>query len=59
MLRWLGGRNQGDFGLEMLAAAGKIDTAVERVFANPALRTRDMGGTLSTGEMTEAVIEVL
>ena len=49
MLDWLG---EG-------AAAGRIQTAVRCVFQNRAARTRDMGGTLSTSEMTDAIIASL
>ncbi len=49
MLDWLG---EG-------AAAGRIQTAVRSVFQNRAARTRDMGGTLSTSEMTDAIIASL
>ncbi len=49
MLEWLG----------ECAAAGRIQTAVRRVFHDRAARTRDMGGTLSTTEMTNEIIACL
>lgn len=49
MLDWLG--------LEM--AAKKIETAVQRVFENPANRTPDMGGKLRTSELTDQIIDAL
>src|ERR1700723_3240298 len=36
-------------------AAGRVMNAVEHVTANPALRTRDLGGTATTTQVTEAV----
>ena len=33
--------------------------AVERVTADPALHTPDLGGTATTGQVTEAVCEAL
>ena len=49
MLDWLGVAN----------AAARIRNAVRTTFADPMARTRDMGGTLSTAEMTEAIIGAL
>ena len=49
MLEWLG---EG-------AAAGRIQTAVRKYFPDRAARTRDMGGTLRTSEMTDAIIAAL
>ena len=36
-----------------------IQKAVRAVFADPRARTRDMGGSLSTGEMGAAVLAAL
>lgn len=36
-------------------AAGRVMQAIEKVTANPALHTRDLGGTATTVEVTEAV----
>jgi len=36
-------------------AAQRLMTAIEGVTANPALHTRDLGGTAVTAEVTEAV----
>ena len=49
LLEWLGERE----------AAGRIRRAVERVFADPGLRTRDLGGKLSTSEMGERIRKAL
>jgi tartrate dehydrogenase/decarboxylase/D-malate dehydrogenase len=37
------------------AAAGRVMRAIERVTADPALHTRDLGGTATTSQVTEAV----
>jgi 3-isopropylmalate dehydrogenase len=42
-----------------LQAASAIRQAVKAVFTDPSKRTRDMGGTMSTEEMTRAVIGAL
>jgi isocitrate/isopropylmalate dehydrogenase len=39
-----------------LAGAQRIRRAIESVFADPANRTPDMGGRLTTGQMTEKII---
>ena len=49
MLEWLGERS----------AADRIHAAVRTVFAERTCRTRDMGGALTTREMTDAIIAVL
>ena len=49
MLEWLGLRE----------AAALIQGAVRRVFTDRTARTRDMGGTLGTSEMTDAIISAL
>jgi tartrate dehydrogenase/decarboxylase / D-malate dehydrogenase len=36
-------------------AAKRVMQAIEQVTANPALHTRDLGGTASTVEVTQAV----
>ena len=48
MLDWFGHR-------ETRRAAEAIRLAVEAVFADPESRTRDMGGKMSTAEMTDAI----
>ncbi len=53
LLRWLGQRRSDD---ALLAAADSVDAAVEKTLAEPDTRTRDLGGTLSTAEFTDAVI---
>jgi 3-isopropylmalate dehydrogenase len=40
-------------------AAEAIRGAVRRVFANPTARTRDMGGTMTTGGMADAIIAAM
>jgi 3-isopropylmalate dehydrogenase len=52
MLEWLG-HHDTHAGAEMIRAA------VRAVFTDPSVRTPDMGGTLSTGEMTEAILSAL
>jgi 3-isopropylmalate dehydrogenase len=52
MLDWLGGADAAQ-------AAGTIRAAVRAVFSDPLARTRDMGGRLSTSEMTEAIVSAL
>jgi tartrate dehydrogenase/decarboxylase/D-malate dehydrogenase len=37
------------------AAAARVMAAIERVTANPALHTRDLGGTATTEQVTDAV----
>ncbi len=56
MLQWLGLR-PGDNGGQLLAATDAIRHAVSQVFADPAKRTADMGGTLSTSDMGRAIRE--
>ncbi len=51
MLDWLGGE-------AAKRGAVMIENAVRKVFAGTA-RTRDMGGALSTGQMSDAVIAAL
>jgi 3-isopropylmalate dehydrogenase len=52
MLEWLGtdGCKQG---------AGMIQAAVRQVFADPVARTRDLGGSLSTTQMGDAILAAL
>lgn len=52
MLDWLGTESSRH-------GASMIRAAVGRVFQDPAARTRDMGGTLSTKQMSAAVIAAL
>jgi 3-isopropylmalate dehydrogenase len=48
MLDWIGGER-------LQLGASMIRAAVQTVFADPLSRTRDMGGTLSTTEMGDAI----
>jgi tartrate dehydrogenase/decarboxylase/D-malate dehydrogenase len=41
------------------AAAARVMQAVEQVTANPALHTRDLGGTATTEAVTRAVCEFI
>ena len=41
------------------SAAGRLMRAVERVTADPALHTPDLGGTATTKQVTDAVCEAL
>jgi 3-isopropylmalate dehydrogenase len=52
MLDWLGRPGA-------RAGAESIRAAVKQVFRDPGRRTRDMGGTLSTGQMTDAIVAAL
>jgi isocitrate dehydrogenase (NAD+) len=49
MLRWLG---KGE-------VADRVGRAIRHVFVDQAVRTRDLGGTASTSEFTEAVVRAL
>jgi 3-isopropylmalate dehydrogenase len=56
MLSWLGEHRK----LPALEAAGQaIEAAVDRVLADPASRTRDLGGTIGTREFGERVANAL
>jgi len=52
LLAWLGERRKDD---RFLRAASTIDAALERTIANPAWRTRDLGGPLGTKAFGERV----
>jgi tartrate dehydrogenase/decarboxylase/D-malate dehydrogenase len=41
------------------AAAARLMRAIERVTADPALHTPDLGGTATTAEVTRAVCEAV
>jgi len=41
------------------AAAARLMRAIERVTADPALHTPDLGGTATTAEVTRAVCDAL
>jgi tartrate dehydrogenase/decarboxylase/D-malate dehydrogenase len=40
-------------------AARAVMQAIERVTANPALHTRDLGGTATTAQVTDAVCALI
>ena len=44
---------------EERSAADRIRAAVRTVFADPRRRTADMGGTLTTRQMTDALLRAL
>jgi 3-isopropylmalate dehydrogenase len=52
MLEWFGAE-------DTRTGAAMIRAAVRKVFADPAARTRDMGGGLTTRQMTRLVISAL
>jgi 3-isopropylmalate dehydrogenase len=52
LLEWLGGRNRNG---ALVAAAKKIETAVDESLKNPRTRTADLGGNLGTREFAKAV----
>jgi 3-isopropylmalate dehydrogenase len=52
LLAWRGRR---DGNAALLAAAERIEAAVERVLDQPAARTRDLGGVATTGAFAQAV----
>ena len=56
MLRWLGQRH-GDGAAT--AAAARIERAVQQVLASPANGTPDLGGTMTTGELGQAIIAAM
>jgi 3-isopropylmalate dehydrogenase len=56
LLEWRGRREDRS---ALVAAARRIERAVERVLANPATRTRDIGGTLGTDAFADAVVSAL
>jgi isocitrate/isopropylmalate dehydrogenase len=51
-LDWLSRRHQRD---AFTHAAQRIETAIDAVLADPARRTRDVGGTLGTAAFTQAI----
>jgi 3-isopropylmalate dehydrogenase len=56
LLAWLGERHGRD---ELKAAAVAIEAAIDAVLAEPATRTRDLGGSLGTRAFTQHVVEAL
>ncbi len=56
MCRWLGQQHDDP---EAGRAADRIESAVAKALADPGARTRDIGGTASTREATDAVIDAL
>jgi 3-isopropylmalate dehydrogenase len=56
LLDWIGRRHDDP---ELCAAARRIETAVDADIADPAKRTRDLGGTLGCEAFAAAVIEAL
>jgi 3-isopropylmalate dehydrogenase len=56
LLHWLGARHEEAGWTE---AGRRIEAAVDRVLADPAKRTRDLGGTQGCDAFTDAVIDAL
>ena len=56
LLSWLGHRRGH---AELLAAAARINTAVDQVLAVPASRTRDLGGNQNTDQFCASIIAAL
>ncbi|ROS32104.1 isocitrate/isopropylmalate dehydrogenase family protein [Amycolatopsis thermoflava] len=56
LLDWLGRRHAEP---RLVKAAELVDAAVDNVLADPATRTRDIGGTLGTAEFAAAVTSTL
>lgn len=56
MLDWRGRRDGNE---ALVAAARHIEGAIDEVLANPATRTRDLGGSLGTDDFAAAVVAVL
>ena len=56
LLAWLGDRRERE---EFNAAAVAIETAIDAVLAQPATRTRDLGGSLGTRAFTQHVVEAI
>ena len=56
LLEWRGRREDRS---ALVTAARRIERAVERVLANAATRTRDIGGTLGTDAFADAVVSAL
>jgi len=49
MLQWI----------DLIAEADRLDSAIQKVYAQETIRTRDLGGTATTAEFTEAIISAL
>lgn len=56
LLEWMGIRHQRS---ELSAAAAAIETAVDKVLADPASRTRDLGGAIGTDQFGRLVASAL
>jgi isocitrate/isopropylmalate dehydrogenase len=56
LLAWLGERRKDE---KLVKAAAAIETALDRVIADPQTRTRDMGGKLGTDAFGEAVAKAI
>ena len=44
---------------KLVEAAARIERAIDRVIADPATRTRDLGGTLGTDAFASAVCSAI
>jgi 3-isopropylmalate dehydrogenase len=56
LLRWRGER---DGARKMIDAAALVESAVSCVLKDPALRTRDIGGSRTTSEFSESVVDAM
>lgn len=56
LFAWLGDRHERE---EFNAAAVAIESAIDAVLAEPATRTRDLGGSLGTRAFTQHVVEAI
>jgi 3-isopropylmalate dehydrogenase len=56
LVRWLGEHRDSP---ACLKAADAMDEAVDKVLADPASRTPDLGGKSSTTDFTQAVVQAL
>ncbi len=56
MLRWLGERHQDE---RLTRAALRVEGAVDAAMASPGGLTRDLGGTATTSDVTQRVIDAL
>ncbi len=56
MLDWLGNRHGRD---DMIAAAARLESAIDTVLADPASRTADLGGNLGTQAFAKVVADAV
>ena len=56
LLNWRGRRDSND---TLIKAGRSIEHAIDEVLSNPELRTRDLGGSLTTSAFTSTVVDTL